>query len=41
MVETRYGRITGVDKGDYLEYRGIPYAAPPVGELRWRPPQPP
>jgi carboxylesterase type B len=41
MVETRYGRITGVDKGDYLEYRGIPYAAPPVGELRWRAPQPP
>jgi para-nitrobenzyl esterase len=26
--------------GDYA-FRGLPFAAPPIGELRWRPPQPP
>lgn len=41
MVKTKYGQISGVDMGDYIEYRGIPYAAPPVGDLRWRAPQPP
>lgn len=41
MVETKYGMITGVDMGDHVEYRGIPYAKPPVGELRWRAPQRP
>jgi para-nitrobenzyl esterase len=35
------GRITGKDLGDELAWLGIPYAAPPVGDLRWKPPQPP
>jgi len=36
------GRITGVEtsKDGVLIYKGIPYAAPPIGMLRWREPQP-
>lgn len=41
MIETNYGKIAGIDKGDYVEYRGIPYAKAPVGELRWKAPQKP
>jgi para-nitrobenzyl esterase len=34
------GRIRGKLAGQMDDYLGIPYAAPPVGRLRWRPPEP-
>jgi para-nitrobenzyl esterase len=41
IVETADGRVEGVVDTSGLEvYKGIPYAAPPTGPRRWRPPQP-
>src|SRR3546814_19670800 len=34
------GQIEGFESGTTRVFKGIPYAAPPVGPLRWRPPQP-
>jgi len=41
VVCTEQGAIRGVVQGDTLAFKGIPYAKPPVGPLRWRPPEPP
>lgn len=40
VVETRQGALIGFTDDDINVWRGIPYAAPPVGNLRWRSPQP-
>ena len=40
-VETAQGRLEGVtDSSGIQVFKGIPYAAPPIRDLRWKPPQP-
>ena len=41
-VTTDKGQVEGVYTADQqvIAFKGIPYATPPVGELRWQPPQP-
>jgi para-nitrobenzyl esterase len=50
VAQTQFGALQGVlvpcgtpecSASSVLEFRGIPYAAPPVGDLRWKPPLPP
>ncbi len=40
-VKVNEGLIQGVYEDGLTAYKGIPFAAPPVGDLRWRAPQPP
>src|SRR3990172_6289277 len=44
VIRTNSGYVSGTVLGEPDKpvhvYRGIPYAAPPVGDLRWKPPEP-
>ena len=40
QVKTRLGTVEGKDDGKVKAFLGIPYAAPPVGDLRWKAPAP-
>src|SRR2546430_472576 len=41
QVKTETGIVEGKMQGSSRAFLGIPYAAPPVGELRWKAPAPP
>ena len=40
VVKTEAGLVSGTVKDDIHIFKGIPFAAPPVGDLRWKAPQP-
>lgn len=41
VITTTYGPVQGIELDETAVFRDIPYAAPPVNDLRWRAPQPP
>ncbi len=40
VIQTQSGKLRGATQDGIAIFKGIPFAAPPVGPFRWRPPQP-
>lgn len=40
IIETKSGKVQGYSEKDVEVYKGIPYAEPPIGDLRFKPPVP-
>lgn len=40
LATTDSGQVKGIETGTVCSFKGIPYAAPPIGPLRWKPPAP-
>jgi para-nitrobenzyl esterase len=40
LVKVEGGLVQGISEDSLTVFKGVPIAAPSVGELRWRPPQP-
>lgn len=41
IVQTANGKVEGFENQGIMIFKGIPFAAPPIGDLRWKSPQPP
>jgi carboxylesterase type B len=40
-VQTKYGELKGLKLNNSVQFLGVPFATPPVGDMRWKSPVPP